>query len=224
MDTISALLHIILHLDQFISTYINILGDWTYLLLFAVIFCETGLVITPFLPGDSLLFAIGLTGAATTLNIHIVAPILVLAAVCGDSCNYFLGRMIGKRIFKDDARILKTAHLEKAENFFNKYGAAAIILARFTPIVRTFMPFSAGMARMHYPKFVTMGIIGAFIWVYSIIYLAFLFSDNDFVRKYFGVFIILIIIVSLIPALISILKWAYLNSKLDRIINLLKRK
>ena len=206
MDTISALLHIILHLDQFISTYINILGDWTYLLLFVVIFCETGLVVTPFLPGDSLLFAIGLTGAVTTLNIHIIAPILVLASVSGDSCNYFLGRMIGKRIFKDDARILKTAHLDKAEQFFDKYGATAIILARFTPIIRTFMPFSAGMARMHYPKFVVMGILGAFIWVYSIIYLAFLFSDNNFVKKYFGAFIILIILISLIPAAVSILK------------------
>lgn len=206
MDTISALLHIVLHLDQFISTYINILGDWTYLLLFVVIFCETGLVITPFLPGDSLLFALGLTGAATTLNVHLVAPILVLAAVCGDSCNYFLGRIIGKRIFKDDAKILKTAHLEKAEHFFNKYGPLAIILARFTPIVRTFMPFTAGMARMKYSKFVIMGIIGAFIWVYLIIYIAFFFSNNAFVKKYFGLFIILIIIVSLIPPTISFIK------------------
>lgn len=117
MDTISALFHIILHLDQFISTYINILGDWTYLLLFLVIFCETGLVVTPFLPGDSLLFALGLTGVATSLNVHILAPILVAAAVCGDSCNYFLGRMVGKRIFKDDAKILKTALLLKAQDF-----------------------------------------------------------------------------------------------------------
>ncbi|API86499.1 VTT domain-containing protein [Francisella uliginis] len=206
MDTITALLHIILHLDQFISTYINILGDWTYLLLFVVIFCETGLVITPFLPGDSLLFALGLTGAATTLNIHLVAPILVLAAVCGDSCNYFLGRIVGKRIFKDDAKILKTAHLEKAQEFFNKYGPLAIILARFTPIVRTFMPFTAGMARMKYSKFVIMGIIGAFIWVYLIIYIAFFFSNNAFVKKYFGLFIILIIVISLIPPTISFIK------------------
>lgn len=206
MDTIVALFNIILHLDQFISSYINILGDWTYLLLFAVIFCETGFVITPFLPGDSLLFAIGLTGAATTLNVHLVAPILVLAAVLGDSCNYFLGRLIGKRIFKDDARILKTAHLDKAQSFFDKYGAAAIILARFTPIVRTFMPFTAGMARMRYPKFVAMGILGAFIWVYSITYLAFMFSNNDFVRKSFGLFIIVIIAVSVVPAAISFLK------------------
>ncbi|MBK2094737.1 VTT domain-containing protein [Francisella philomiragia] len=206
MDTISALFHIILHLDQFISTYINILGDWTYLLLFLVIFCETGLVVTPFLPGDSLLFALGLTGAATSLNVHVLAPILVAAAVCGDSCNYFLGRMVGKRIFKDDAKILKTAHLLKAQEFFNKYGAAAIILARFTPLIRTFMPFTAGMARMRYPKFVLMGILGAFIWVYSIVYLAFFFSNNAFVKKYFGLFVILIIVVSLIPPTISFIK------------------
>jgi membrane-associated protein len=206
METITALLNIVLHLDQFISTYINILGDWTYLLLFVVIFCETGLVITPFLPGDSLLFAIGLTGAATTLNIHLLAPILVAAAVCGDSCNYFLGRMIGKRIFKDDARILKTAHLEKAHDFFDKYGPIAIILARFTPVIRTFMPFTAGMARMTYPKFVIMGIIGAIIWVYSIVYLAFFFSNNAFVKRYFGVFIILIVVISLIPPTISFIK------------------
>ncbi|GAB4222208.1 MAG: VTT domain-containing protein [Francisella sp.] len=206
MDTILALLNIILHLDQFISTYINILGGWTYLLLFVVIFCETGLVVTPFLPGDSLLFAIGLTGAATTLNVHLAAPILAFAAICGDSCNYMLGRIIGKSIFKDDAKILKTAHLLKAQQFFNKYGSSAIILARFTPLVRTFMPFTAGMAKMRYTKFVLMGIIGAFIWVYSIVYLAFFFSNNAFVKKYFGLFIILIIIVSLIPPTISFVK------------------
>ncbi|QIV94640.1 VTT domain-containing protein [Allofrancisella frigidaquae] len=206
MDTITAILHIILHLDQFISTYINILGDWTYLLLFVVIFCETGLVVTPFLPGDSLLFAIGLTGAVTTLNVHLVAPILVLAAICGDSCNYFLGRFIGKRIFKDDARILKTTHLIKAQNFFNKYGGRAIIIARFTPLIRTLLPFTAGMSRMSYIKFVVLGAVGAFIWVYSIIYIAFWFSNNAFVRKYFGVFIILIVVVSLIPPTISFIK------------------
>lgn len=206
MDTITALFNIILHLDQFISTYVNHLGGWAYLLLFAVIFCETGFVITPFLPGDSLLFAVGLTSAATCLNIHIIAPLLVLAAVCGDSCNYFLGRLIGKRIFKEDARILKTAHLDKAQSFFDKYGAAAIILARFTPIVRTFMPFTAGMARMKYPKFVAVGILGAFIWVYSITYLAFMFSNNDFVRKNFGLFIIVIIVISIIPAAISFIR------------------
>ncbi|AFJ43961.1 VTT domain-containing protein [Francisella orientalis] len=216
MDTISALFHIILHLDQFISTYINILGDWTYLLLFLVIFCETGLVVTPFLPGDSLLFALGLTGVATSLNVHILAPILVAAAVCGDSCNYFLGRMVGKRIFKDDAKILKTALLLKAQDFFNKYGAAAIILARFTPLARTFMPFTAGMARMRYLKFVLMGIIGAFVWVYSIVYLAFFFSNNAFVKKYFGLFVILIIIVSLIPPTISFIK-AFKNKLSNKI-------
>lgn len=167
------------------------------------------------MPGDSLLFAIGLTGAATTLNVHLVAPILVAAAVCGDSCNYFLGRMIGKRIFKDNAKILKTAHLLKAQEFFNKYGPAAIILARFTPLVRTFMPFTAGMARMRYTKFVAMGIIGAFIWVYSIVYLAFFFSNNAFVKKYFGLFIILIVVVSLIPSTISFIK-AFKNKLLDR--------
>ncbi|AJC48985.1 VTT domain-containing protein [Allofrancisella guangzhouensis] len=206
MDTITALLHIILHLDEFVSTYINILGDWTYLLLFIVIFCETGLVVTPFLPGDSLLFAVGLTGAVTTLNVHLIAPILVLAAICGDSCNYFLGRLIGKRIFKDDAKILKTAHLLKAQNFFNKYGGRAIIIARFTPLIRTLLPFTAGMSKMNYVKFVALGAVGAFIWVYSIIYIAFWFSNNAFVRKYFGLFIILIVVISLIPPTISFIK------------------
>ena len=203
MATLEALLHIVLHLDQYLSTYVGFLGNWAYVLLFAIIFCETGLVITPFLPGDSLLFAIGLTGT-TTLNVHLVAPLLVLAAVCGDSCNYFLGRFVGKKIFKDDAKILKTEYLNKAHIFFEKYGAFAIILARFTPIIRTFMPFTAGMSRMSYPKFVLLGLVGAVIWVYSIVYLAFVFSDNDFVRKYFGVFVILIIIVSVIPAVASI--------------------
>lgn len=206
MDLFTVLLDIILHLDKHISTYINLLGNWSYVLLFIVIFCETGLVVTPFLPGDSLLFAIGLTAAATTLNVHIIAPLLVIAAILGDSCNYFIGRYIGKRIFKPDAKILKTKHLDKTQTFFNKYGGRAIILARFMPLIRTFMPFVAGMSRMNYPKFVALGVIAAIIWVYSVTYTAFIFSNNDFVRRNFGLFIMIIIVVSLIPAAISILK------------------
>ena len=214
MDTISALLNIFLHLDVYISTYIGILGNWSYLLLFVLIFCETGLVITPFLPGDSLLFAVGLTSASTSLNIHIAAVVLFLAVICGDSTNYLLGRFIGKRIFKKDARILKISHLEKANKFFEKYGAIAIILARFTPIIRTFMPFTAGIVRMNYLKFAIVGIIGAFIWVYSITYLAFIFSNNQFVKSHFGIFIIAIIILSLIAPIISFIK-KFLNRKFN---------
>lgn len=201
---------------------------WFYILLFFIVFCETGIVLGIFFPGDSLLFTIGLTGAATTLNVHLVAPILVSAAVCGDFCNYFLGRMIGKRIFKEDAKILKTVDLLKAQEFFNKYGPAAIISARFTPLVRTFMPFTAGMARMKYTKFVAMGIIGAFIWVYSIVYLAFFFSNNAFVKKYFGLFIILIVVVSLIPPTISLSKLSKTNylitNKTSKAIDLILQK
>ena len=206
METIQALLNIVLHLDQYLSTYISFLGYWSYLLLFIVIFCETGLVITPFLPGDSLLFAVGLTAASTTLNINLIAPLLVLAAVCGDSCNYFIGRFVGKKIFKPDARILKTAYLDKSQAFFNKYGGRAIILARFTPIIRTLLPFTAGMSKMNYPRFVLLGFVGAVIWVYSILYLAFMFSNNIYVRKYFGVLVILIVIVSILPPMISAAK------------------
>ncbi|MFC4891911.1 DedA family protein [Pseudofrancisella aestuarii] len=206
MDLFTVLLDIILHLDQHISTYINLLGNWSYVLLFIVIFCETGLVVTPFLPGDSLLFAIGLTAAATTLNVHLIAPLLVIAAILGDSCNYLIGRYIGKKIFKPDAKVLKTKHLDKTQAFFNKYGGRAIILARFMPLIRTFMPFVAGMSRMNYPKFVALGVIAAIIWVYSVTYTAFIFSNNDFVRHNFGLFIMVIIVVSLIPAAISILK------------------
>ena len=206
MDLIHSILDILLHLDQHISTYVGLLGNWTYLLLFIIIFCETGLVVTPFLPGDSLLFAVGLTAAFTTLNVHIVAITLVFAAILGDSCNYFIGRYIGDKIFKPDARILKTAYLDKSQSFFNKHGAKAIILARFIPIIRTLMPFTAGMSRMNYPKFVVLGVLGAFIWVYTITYTAFFFSNNNFVKNNFSLIVMAIIAISILPAAISILK------------------
>ena len=213
MEFISAILNIVLHLDQYLSSYISLLGNWSYLLLFTIVFCETGLVVTPFLPGDSLLFVVGLASAATPLNVHIAAITIFFAAILGDSCNYFVGRFIGDKIFKPDAKILKTSHLEKAQTFFNRYGAMAIILARFMPIIRTLMPFTAGMSRMSYPKFVVLGIIGAFIWVYSITYTAFFFSDNAFVKENFGLFIIGIIIVSVLPAAISITKALIIHLK-----------
>ena len=208
MEQLTFFLNIILHINEYISFIIQYLGNWSYLLLFLIIFCETGFVIFPFLPGDSLLFAIGLTAVVPDieLNIHLVAPLLVLAVVLGDSCNYAIGRFIGKKIFKENAKILKTQHLEKTQNFFNKHGKKSIILARFMPIIRTFTPFVAGMSKMNYIRFVSLGLLAGIIWVYSVMYTAYLFSNNNFVKTNFSLFIIGIIVISLIPAFISVIK------------------
>ena len=208
MEQLTFFLNIILHINEYISFIIQYLGNWSYLLLFLIIFCETGLVIFPFLPGDSLLFAIGLTAVIPDigLNIHLIAPLLVLAVVLGDSCNYAIGRFIGKKIFKENAKILKTQHLEKTQQFFNKHGKKSIILARFMPIIRTFTPFVAGMSKMNYIRFISLGLLAGIIWVYSVMYTAYLFSNNNFVKTNFSLFIIGIIVISLIPAFISIFK------------------
>ncbi|MDR2429814.1 MAG: DedA family protein [Puniceicoccales bacterium] len=196
------LLDFILHIDTHLSHLIAQYGAWTYALLFAIIFAETGFVITPFLPGDSLLFAAGALSAksGTQLNIHLLSALLWAAAVLGDSLNYWLGSKIGPKVFtRDDSFFLRKKHLERARDFFEKYGGRAIILARFVPIVRTFVPFVAGIGKMNYARFIAYNIAGGFLWIYAFTYTGYCFGGLEIVKRNFHTVIIAIILISVIP-------------------------
>ncbi len=201
-DLIKKLIDFIIHIDVHLAEIIRDYGTWTYAVLFLIIFAETGLVVTPFLPGDSLLFAAGAFCAKpeTGLNVHLMAVLLFIAAVIGDTLNYWIGAKIGPAVFKrEDSLFLRKKHLERAHAFFEKYGGRAIILARFVPIVRTFVPFVAGIGRMSYGHFIAYNIIGGFIWIYFFIYAGFMFGNQPFVQKNFKLVILAIIILSVLP-------------------------
>lgn len=201
------LIDIILHLDEHLANIIQLLGPLTYVALFAVIFAETGLVVTPFLPGDSLLFTIGALSGSGFLNIWMVYATLLAAAIMGDSTNYWIGRFIGPRVFaKENSRIFKKAYLEKTREFYAKYGKKTIILARFVPIVRTFAPFVAGVGKMPYNIFVTFSIIGSFIWITSLTFAGYFFGGMQFIKDHFEAAVIGVILVSLLPMIIEYLK------------------
>jgi membrane-associated protein len=202
LDLIKKLIDFILHIDAHLAEIIRDYGVWTYAVLFLIIFAETGLVVTPFLPGDSLLFAAGAFCAKpeTGLNVHLMAGLLFVAAVIGDTLNYWIGSKIGPAVFKrEDSVFLRRKHLDRAHAFFEKYGGRAIILARFVPIVRTFVPFVAGVGKMTYSRFIAYNIIGAFIWIYFFTYAGFIFGNQPFVQKNFKLVILAIIILSVVP-------------------------
>ena len=201
-DLIKKLIDFILHIDRHLAEIIRDYGTWTYAVLFLIIFAETGFVVTPFLPGDSLLFAAGTFCAVPEngLNVHLMALLLFIAAVLGDTVNYWIGARIGPAVFKrEDSVFLRKKHLERAHTFFEKYGGRAIILARFVPIVRTFVPFVAGVGRMTYSRFIAYNIIGGFIWIYAFIFLGYAFGNLPFVQKNFKLVIVAIIILSVLP-------------------------
>ena len=206
MDMIQYLTGFVLHLNVHMNMLVDQFGLWTYALLFLIIFCETGLVIMPFLPGDSLLFAVGIVSSTTSLNVHLMVFILAFAAILGDNLNYWIGHLFGEKLFKPDAKILKTSHLDKTHLFFEKYGAKAIIIARFVPIVRTFTPFAAGMGEMPYRHFMILSVIAAFIWVGSLTYLGYFFSNLPIIKEHFSYLIIAIIIISITPAIVELVK------------------
>ncbi len=196
------LIDFILHIDRHLVEITANYGAWTYAILFLIIFAETGFVITPFLPGDSLLFAAGALCAKpeTGLNVHLMAVLLFVAAVIGDTVNYWIGAKVGPAVFKrEDSIFLRKKHLERAHAFFEKYGGRAIILARFVPIVRTFVPFVAGVGQMTYSRFIAYNVIGGFIWIYGFIYLGFAFGNHPFVQKNFKLVILAIIVLSVLP-------------------------
>lgn len=198
------ILSFILHFDEHLKNIINNLGPLTYLILFLIIFAETGLVVVPFLPGDSLLFAAGAVSKTTSLNFFFTYIFLLIAAILGDTVNYWVGNKIGPRVFaKENSRVFKKEYLQKTQEFYDKYGGKTIILARFVPIVRTFAPFVAGVGKMHYSTFISYNVVGAFIWVTSMMGLGWLFGSIPVVEKNFEIVVIGIVLFSTIPMLIE---------------------
>lgn len=207
METLQHLLNVILHLDQYLYGLTIEYGGLIYGILFLIIFCETGLVIMPFLPGDSLLFAAGTLAAVGQINIYILMSMLIIAAVLGDTVNYAIGHHLGPKVFRNPkAKFFNPEYLKRTEAFYEKYGGKTIIIARFIPIIRTFAPFVAGIGNMRYPIFFFYNVIGAIIWVGLICYAAYLFGNIDFVKHNFSLIIVAIIGVSLIPAVVEVLR------------------
>ncbi|MEA9356141.1 DedA family protein [Bacteriovorax sp. PP10] len=200
---IDFILHIEVHLDYLIQTY----HAWTYLILFMIIFCETGVVVLPFLPGDSLLFAIGAFAARGSFDFWTISLTLLVAAILGDSLNYTIGKYVGPKVFyKNDSKFFNKGHLLKAQAFYEKYGAKTIIIARFIPIVRTFAPFVAGIGEMTYKKFMTYNVVGAVSWIFIFIPLGYFFGNLAFVQQNFKLVMIAIIVISVLPPIIEYLR------------------
>jgi len=209
MELVGKLIDVVLHLDVHLTALIATYHAWTYLILFTVIFLETGLVVTPFLPGDSLLFAAGALSAVPGIPLrpHFLFLLLAVAAILGDTVNYWIGHAVGPKIFgREKVRFLRKEHLARTHAFYEKYGGITIILARFIPIVRTFAPFVAGIGRMTYWRFVSYNVIGGIAWVALFIYGGYFFGNLPFVRRHFTVVIVAIIIISVIPAVIEFLR------------------
>ena len=206
----------ILHIDQHMIEMVQQYHMWTYAILFAIIFCETGLVVTPFLPGDSLLFVGGAISAlpGMPLDVNLLFLILFSAAVLGDSCNYMIGRFLGERLFRNpDSKIFKQSYLDKTHEFYKKYGGKTIIIARFVPIVRTFAPFVAGMGKMHYTWFLTYNALGGALWVAIFCYTGYLFGDQPFVQDNLKLLIVAIIVISVLPAVFEVLRAKMKNAR-----------
>lgn len=206
MDTIKAVLDIFFHLDAHLDRWMAIYGLWLYVILFVVIFCETGLVVTPFLPGDSLLFATGALAArpGSPLVLIWVILLLVVAGVLGDAVNYSVGHYLGPKVFsREGSRLLNKAHLLRAQSFYQRYGGKTIILARFIPIIRTFAPFVAGIGKMSYRRFALFNVTGAITWVVAFTVGGYLFGNLASVKRNFHYVIVGIIILSVLPAIIE---------------------
>jgi membrane-associated protein len=202
MGFIARLLDIAVHLDRHLSSVIAQYGLWTYLILFFVIFLETGFVVTPFLPGDSLLFAAGTFAALGALDPVLLVVLLSLAAVLGDTANYWIGKAVGPKVFRrEDSRFFKKEYLDRTHDFYEKHGAITIVIARFIPIIRTFAPFVAGVGRMSYFRFLVYNVTGGVGWVLIFVLAGYFFGNIPFIRKNFSLAIMAIVLISLCPAL-----------------------
>ncbi|HEV7504888.1 MAG TPA: VTT domain-containing protein [Thermoanaerobaculia bacterium] len=201
METVKHLIDFVLHLDKHLGPIILVYGVWTYLILFAVIFAETGLVVTPFLPGDSLLFLAGVFAGRGSLSLGVLLVALIVAAILGDTVNYWVGHFLGHRLIASKRRIIKPEHLAYTHEFFEKYGGKTIILARFVPIVRTLAPFVAGLGEMSYGRFMSYNVIGGTAWVLLCTLAGYGLYRNQFVQDHFFVVELLIIGLSLLPAI-----------------------
>lgn len=209
MELLQNALHVLLHLDLYLNNWITELGPWIYVLLFLIIFAETGLVITPFLPGDSLLFALGALTAVSNayLQFDILFFSLIIAAIIGDAVNYAIGKYVGPRIFsRDTGMLLNKQHLLRAQKFYERHGGKTVIIARFAPIIRTFAPFVAGIGTMHYPRFFIYNVVGAVVWVGIFLVGGRLFGNLPQVKSNFHIVIFGIIIISLVPVVVEYLR------------------
>lgn len=207
LETLQTLLDFVLHLDAHLTAFVATYGLWVYALLFLVIFCETGLVVTPFLPGDALLFLAGALAARPEagLNAHLLVVLLTVAAISGDAVNYTVGRYFGSRLFANpDSRIFRRSHLEKTELFFARYGGKTIVIARFIPIVRTLAPFVAGMAHMQYRRFALFNVGGGIFWVVFFIYAGLFIGNLAWVQEHLKLLILAIMVVSVLPAVVEV--------------------
>jgi membrane-associated protein len=213
MEIISDLVDFILHLDVHLNSIIKNFGIWTYLILFLIIFLETGVVVTPFLPGDSLLFAAGSFAALGSLNVFALFILLTLAAILGDTLNYWIGHFIGPRAFSGNSRFLKKEYMDRTHEFYEKHGGKTIILARFIPIIRTFAPFVAGIGAMDYPRFFFYNVIGAVLWVSIFTFGGYFFGNLPFVRDNFTIVILVIILISVLPGVFEFLREKFKSRK-----------
>ena len=209
MDIISSLIDIVLHLDKYLDDIIGTYGIWTYAILFLIIFMETGFVVTPFLPGDSLLFAAGTFASPAlggVLNIFILIPLLTLAAILGDTVNYWIGHYIGPKAFSGNIRFLKKEYMDQTHDFYERHGGKTIILARFIPIIRTFAPFVAGVGAMNYKNFFVYNVTGAILWVGIFTLGGYFFGSLPFVKDNFTIVVLVIIVISVLPAVYEFVK------------------
>jgi membrane-associated protein len=207
MSYIYSLIDFIIHIDKHLAELATTYGSLAYGILFLIVFCETGLVVTPFLPGDSLLFAAGALASQGAFNVHVLALLLLVAAIVGDAVNYSIGRRMGPAVFeRKDSKIFKPEYLARTQKYFEKYGSKTIVIARFVPIVRTFAPFLAGVGTMSYAKFAFYNVAGAIAWVGLFTYAGYLFGGTPIVQKNFKLVILAIIVISIMPAVIEIIR------------------
>ena len=206
MELITYLIDLFLHLDEHLNSVIQTYGTWTYLLLFLIIFMETGLVVTPFLPGDSLIFAAGTFAGLGSLNVGLLFLLLAVAAVLGDTVNYWIGHYIGPRAFSGEIRFLKKEYMDRTHEFYERHGGKTIILARFVPIIRTFAPFVAGIGAMSYGHFITYNVVGGVLWVALFTFGGYFFGNLKFVQENFSIVVLTIIFISVLPAVFEYFK------------------
>ena len=208
MEVIKTIIDFVLHIDLYLDKLILIFHGWTYAILFVTIFIETGLVVTPFLPGDSLLFAAGAFAArpGSPLNIFLLYILMVIAAIAGDTANYWIGHYVGPRVFNQKVRWLKKEYLDRTHAFYEKHGGKTIFLARFVPIIRTFAPFVAGIGKMSYKHFISYNVIGGIIWPAVFLFTGYFFGSHPFVQEHFSLIAIAIILISLVPVFVELIR------------------
>jgi membrane-associated protein len=207
MDLVPQLIDILLHIDKYLDLIIQRYGLLTYVLLFIVVFCETGLVVTPFLPGDSLLFAVGAFAARGSLELVVALMVLAAAAILGDTVNYWIGAVVGPKVFhKENVRFLNRKHLDRTHEFYERYGGKTIVIARFVPIVRTFAPFVAGIGKMTYGRFLSYNVFGGLLWVLLLVLGGYYFGNIGIVRRNFSLVIVAIVVISILPGVVEALR------------------